>query len=110
MVGLVLVAPRRPCSPPGTCVVTNLTLGAVAELVLLAIWYVLAFNFAMTVLFVFPYLASFEGRTRDVFRNARLMSWKHPLTALAALAIIALCCRRHRVLPAGDRLRPASGS
>jgi uncharacterized membrane protein YesL len=40
---------------------------------------------------VFPYLANFEGRTRDVLRNARLLSWKHPLTALAALALIALC-------------------
>jgi uncharacterized membrane protein YesL len=71
-------------------VVPTLALGAVAELILLAIWYVLAFNFAMMVLFVFPYLASFEGRTRDVFRNARLMSWKHPLTALIALAVIVL--------------------
>lgn len=72
-------------------VITNLALGAVAELVLLAIWYVLAFNFAMAALFVFPYLASFEGRTRDVLRNARLLSWKHPFTALAALALIVLC-------------------
>jgi uncharacterized membrane protein YesL len=71
-------------------VVPTLSLGAVAELVLLAIWYVLAFNFAMMVLFVFPYLASFEGRTRDVFRNARLMSWKHPLTALTSLTVIVL--------------------
>ena len=50
----------------------------------------LAFNFAVMALFVFPYLASFEGRTRDVFRNARLLSWKHPFTALAALLLIAL--------------------
>lgn len=71
-------------------VVPTLALGAVAELVLLAIWYVLAFNFGMMVLFVFPYLATFEGRTRDVFRNARLMSWKHPLVSLTALAVSAL--------------------
>lgn len=71
-------------------VVTNLAFGPLAELILLAIWYVLAFNFAAAVLFVFPYLASFEGRTRDVLRNARLLSWKHPLTTLAALAIITL--------------------
>ena len=71
-------------------VVTTFAFGAVAEFVLLAIWYVLAFNFAMMALFVFPYLAAFEGRTRDVFRNARLMSWKHPFTALSALAVNVL--------------------
>lgn len=71
-------------------VVTNLTFGPLAELLLVAAWYVLAFNFAVMALFVFPYLASFEGRTRDVFRNARLLSWKHPFTALAALLLIAL--------------------
>lgn len=72
-------------------VVTNLAFGAMIELVLLAIWYVLAFTLAAAALFAFPYLANFEGRTRDVLRNARLLSWKHPLTALAALALIALC-------------------
>ena len=72
-------------------VITNLSFGPLAELILLAIWYVLAFNFAAAALFVFPYLASFEGRTRDVLRNARLMSWKHPFTTLAALGLIALC-------------------
>jgi uncharacterized membrane protein YesL len=71
-------------------VVTNLTFGSLAELLLLAAWYVLAFNVAVMALFVFPYLASFEGSIRQVFRNARLLSWKHPFTALAALALIAL--------------------
>jgi uncharacterized membrane protein YesL len=71
-------------------VITSFEFGALAELALLAIWYVLAFNFAVMVLFVFPYLATFEGRTRDVFHNARLMSWKHPLTGLAALAVVGL--------------------
>ena len=55
-------------------VVTNLNFGPLAELLLVAVWYVLAFNFAVAALFVFPYLASFEGRTREVLRNARLMS------------------------------------
>ena len=71
-------------------VVTNLAIAPLAELGLLAIWYVLAFSFATTALFVFPYLASFEASTRDVLRNARLMSWKHPLTALGALALVGL--------------------
>jgi len=72
-------------------VVTNLAVDPLAEFLLLAIWYVLAFTFAMALVFVFPYLASFEGRTGEVLRNARLMSWKHPLTALGSMAVIALC-------------------
>ena len=71
-------------------VVTNLAVPPLAELGLLAIWYVLAFNFAATTLFVFPYLASFEAGTRQVLRNARLMSWKHPLTTFGGLALIGL--------------------
>jgi uncharacterized membrane protein YesL len=72
-------------------VLTNFAFGAVAELVLFAIWYVLAFSLATTTLFAFPYLANFEGSTRDVLRNALLLSWKHLFTSLAALAVIALC-------------------
>lgn len=71
-------------------VVTNLAIGPLAELVLLAIWYGLIFSFATMTVFVFPYLASFAGSTRQVLRNARLMSWKHPLTALLALALMGL--------------------
>lgn len=89
LVGLVLVGLTAVLAA-WYVVVTNLTFGPLAELLLLAAWYVLAFNFAVMALFVFPYLASFEGRTREVFRNARLLSWKHPFTALAALALIAL--------------------
>ena len=72
-------------------VITSFELGTLAELGLLAIWYLLAFNLAIMTIFVFPYLANFEGRTRDVLNNARLMSWKHPLTSLGSLAVIALC-------------------
>lgn len=71
-------------------VITNLAAGGLAEFALLALWYIAAFGFATTAIFVFPYLATFDGRTRDVFRNARLMSWKHLPTSLAALAIIGL--------------------
>jgi uncharacterized membrane protein YesL len=71
-------------------VLNTFALDPFAELVLFAAWYLLVFNFAIMALFVFPYLAMFEGRTRDVFRNARLMSWKHPLTSLATLGLIAL--------------------
>lgn len=68
-------------------VVTNLAVEPLAEVALLVVWYGLAFTFVMMATFVFPYLASFDGRTRDVFRNARLMSWKHPLAPLATLAL-----------------------
>ena len=71
-------------------VLPTLAPGAEAELVLMAIWYILAFSLATTALFAFPYLASFEGRTRDVLRNALLLSWRHLPTALAALAIVIL--------------------
>lgn len=71
-------------------VITTFEVGAVAELILMAIWYVLAFNLAIMSLFLFPYLANFEGRTGEIFRNARLMSWRHPVTSLAALALISL--------------------
>lgn len=73
-------------------VLTSFAVDAVAELVLFAIWYVLAFSLAISALFAFPYLANFEGRTRDVLRNALLLSWKHLFTSLAALAVIALGC------------------
>ena len=61
-----------------------------ARLALQAVWYVLAFNLILTALFVFPYIANFEGRTRDVFRNAILLAWRHLPTALAILATSAL--------------------
>lgn len=71
-------------------VVTNLAIDPLYQLILLAIWYGLAFTYVMMAVFTFPYLASFEGTTRQVLRNARLMSWKHALTALAALTLIGL--------------------
>ena len=71
-------------------VVTNLAIPPLAELLLLAVWYGLALTFAVMTVFVFPYLASFEGTTRQVLRNAWLMSWRHLLTSLGALALVAL--------------------
>jgi uncharacterized membrane protein YesL len=60
------------------------------EFILLAIWYLVAFAFALSVLFVFPYLARFEGSIRQVLRNARLLSWGHPLVSITVFAMIAL--------------------
>lgn len=71
-------------------ILPNLPFGTAANFALLIAWYVLAFTFATTAIFVFPYLAQFEGTTREVLRNARLLSWRHPLTALGALALCAL--------------------
>lgn len=71
-------------------VITRFDLQPMVEFGLLVIWYVLAFNFLATTLFVFPYLASFETGTRALFRNARLLSWKHPLTTFVGLTVIAL--------------------
>ena len=71
-------------------VITNLNVDGIVELILLAIWYLVAFAFALNLIFVFPYLAHFEGTLREVLRNSRLMSWRHPLTAVMAFAIIVL--------------------
>lgn len=72
-------------------VIADLPTGAETQFVLQATWYLLVFNLTMTALFAFPYLANFEGRTRDVLRNAVLLSWRHLPTALAVSAVIALC-------------------
>lgn len=71
-------------------VVTTFVTNPVAELVLLAVWFVLALQLVLVILFAFPYLASFDDATRTVLRNARLMSWRHPLTALATIALVGL--------------------
>lgn len=68
--------------------VTNFTLGAVAQLILLGVWYVVALAFASTALYAFPYLSRFEGSTREVLRNARLMSWRHPFATLVIAALL----------------------
>ncbi|MDQ7876449.1 DUF624 domain-containing protein [Microbacterium sp. QXD-8] len=71
-------------------VLTSGSLDAGAQLILLVVWYLVAFAFAVNLLFVFPYLANFEGSIREVLRNARLLSWRHPLVAIMSLAIIGL--------------------
>ena len=71
-------------------VIAQMPLQAESEFALRAIWYVLAFNLVTVTLFVFPYLANFEGRTGDILRNALLLSWRHLATGLATLAAIAL--------------------
>ena len=89
VVGLVLVAMAAVLGA-WYVVITDLALGPLATFVLLAIWYVLAFGLAITALFAFPYLASFEGTTRDVLRNGLLLSFRHLPTSVAALGLVWL--------------------
>ncbi len=90
IVGLVLVALGCVLAA-WYAVLSEFALDALSELLLLAVWYVLAFSVAITALFAFPYLANFSGRTRDVLRNALLLSWRHLPTSLAVLALLTLC-------------------
>ena len=71
-------------------VISTLVTAPVAQFVLLALWYVIAFWFAMVALYVFPYLARFEGTTREVLRNARLFSFRHPLAPFAVIVLSGL--------------------
>jgi uncharacterized membrane protein YesL len=71
-------------------VVSELVPSGVLRFLLLAVWFVLAFVGAMWALYVFPYLAKFEGGTREMLRNARLMSFRHPLAPLTVIVLSAL--------------------
>ena len=71
-------------------VVATFVTEPVIEFIVLAIWYLVAFVLALNVLWVFPYLANFEGTIREVLRNARLLSGKHVLTSVSVFAVIAL--------------------
>lgn len=71
-------------------VVATYVTDIVFQFIVLAVWYLLALVFALNLLWIFPYLANFEGTIREVLRNARLLSGKHLLTSLSALAIIVL--------------------
>ena len=71
-------------------VVATFVTEPVIEFLVLAIWYLVAFVLALNVLWVFPYLANFEGTIREVLRNARLLSGKHVLTSVSVFAVIAL--------------------
>lgn len=71
-------------------VVTVVVAEPAAQLVLLAVWFVLALTLTTTALLAFPYLATFDDPTRRVLRNARLMSWRHPLTTVAILLLVTL--------------------
>lgn len=71
-------------------VVTELVTGGIARFLLLVIWYILAFAFVMSAVYVFPYLATFDDGTRQVLRNSRLMSLRHPLAPLMFVVLATL--------------------
>lgn len=71
-------------------VVDSLVVDPIAQLLMFAVWLLLAVQLTMTALVAFPYLATFDDPTTRVLRNALLMSWRHPLAALCALTVTAL--------------------
>lgn len=58
--------------------------------VLYAMVYLVTFRFVIALIYVFPYLAKFEGTTREVIRNARIMSLRHLFSSLAMLLVVGL--------------------
>ncbi|MDN5569987.1 MAG: YesL family protein [Propionibacteriaceae bacterium] len=71
-------------------VVDNLNISQVVRLVLWALYYLTAFRFALTALYVFAYQARFDDRLAVVLNNSRLMSLAHLPSSLAMAAVVAL--------------------
>lgn len=63
---------------------------SVLRFFLYLILFVLAFRFSIAVIYVFPYLAKFEGSTREVLRNASKMSLRHVFSSIAMLLTTGL--------------------
>ncbi|MGY5765263.1 DUF624 domain-containing protein [Brachybacterium sp. DNPG3] len=71
-------------------VATNLQISGLGLLVIYGALIMIALRLLTFLLFLFPYHATFEGDTREVLRNARKMSARHPLAALAMAAVLVL--------------------
>lgn len=67
-----------------------LNVPGVVRFFLYALVYLVAFRFAIAISYVFPYLAKFEGTTREVIRNARIMSLRHLFSSFAILLVVGL--------------------
>lgn len=67
-----------------------LDLPALAQFVLQAICYLVAFRVVLAALYAFPYLAKFDNSVREVLNNSRLMSLRHLFASLTVLAVTAL--------------------
>lgn len=57
---------------------------------LFAVLYLVAFRFVIAVLYLFPYLAKFEGTVGQITRNARTMSLRHLYSSIVLAAVTAL--------------------
>lgn len=66
-------------------VVENLTVSTLLRLGLLAVVFLVAFRLVATLVYVFPYQATFENSVAEVLNNARRMSARHPLSTLTVL-------------------------
>ncbi|GLJ61187.1 beta-carotene 15,15'-monooxygenase [Microbacterium barkeri] len=71
-------------------VVNGVGVPPMLEFALLAIWYVVVFFCVAWAVYVFPYLATFEGTIPEVLRNARLLSLRHPLSTFLILTVLVL--------------------
>ena len=71
-------------------VVDRAELDALVRLGLFAAVLLLAYRVVGTVVFMFPYQATFSDPLGRVINNARRMSARHPLAALAVLAVTVL--------------------
>ncbi len=70
--------------------VETLDISPLAQLVLQAICYLVAFRVVLAALYAFPYLAKFENSVREVLNNSRKMSLRHLFASLTLLAVTAL--------------------
>ena len=71
-------------------VVDNLAGSSLVRLALLALLIVVGYRVAGTLLFLFPYQATFEDSVGKVFTNARRMSARHPLSTFMVLVVAVL--------------------
>lgn len=71
-------------------VAVNLQVRGVWVVLALAVVVMIGLRVLATLLFLFPYQATFEGGVREVVGNARRMSARHPLASLAMAAVLAL--------------------
>ncbi|MGI5190309.1 YesL family protein [Promicromonospora sp. CA-289599] len=71
-------------------VVDNLDVPIIVRVVLLVVFYLVAFRFVLATLYVFPYNATFENTVLEVLNNSRLMSLRHLFGSLAIAAVTVL--------------------
>ncbi|WP_159096411.1 MULTISPECIES: YesL family protein [Miniimonas] len=68
----------------------GLAIASIVRFALYIVLFLVTFQAVIGALFVFPYLAKFEGSTREVLGNARKMSLRHLFASLAFLLTTGL--------------------